>query len=52
MPAMDGGSGWWTDKTGQSSPPGMVTYLAGADCGPRGWSDLAILGDTYPKANP
>jgi len=52
MPAMDGGSGWWTDKTGQSSPPGMVTYLAGADCGERGWSDLAILGDTYPKANP
>jgi len=44
MPAMDGGSGWWTDKTGNSSPAGMVTYLAGAGCGLRGWSDLAILG--------
>lgn len=43
MPAMDGGSGWWTDKTGQSSPAGMVTYLAGVGCGVRGWSDLAIL---------
>lgn len=43
MPAMDGGSRWWTDKTGENSPPGMVTYLAGAACGPRGWSDLAIL---------
>jgi hypothetical protein len=44
VPAMDGGSGWWTDKTGQSSPAGMVSYLAGTGCGPRGWSDLAILG--------
>ena len=43
VPAMDGGSGWWTDKTGQSSPSGMVTYLAGAGCGLRGWSDMAIL---------
>lgn len=43
MPSMDGGSRWWTDKTGQNSPPGLVTYLAGADCGPRGWSDLVVL---------
>jgi len=43
MPAMDGGSGWWTDKTGNNSPAGMVTYLAGTGCGARGWSDLAIL---------
>lgn len=43
MPAMDGGSGWWTDKTGQHSPAGMVSYLAGAGCGPRFWSDLSIL---------
>lgn len=43
VPAMDGGSGWWVDKTGQSSPPGMVSYLAGVGCGPRGWSDLAII---------
>jgi hypothetical protein len=44
VPAMDGGSAWWTDKTGQNSPPGMVTYLAGSDCGARGWSDLLIIG--------
>ena len=43
MPAMDGGSGWWTDKTGQNSPAGMVTYLAGVACGARGWSDLQII---------
>ena len=43
VPAMDGGSGWWSDKTGQASPAGMVTYLAGSVCGARGWSDLAIL---------
>lgn len=43
VPAMDGGSGWWTDKTGQSSPPGMVSYLAGTGCGPRGWAELAII---------
>jgi hypothetical protein len=42
---MDGGSGWWRDKTGQVSPAGMVTYLAGTGCGARGWSDLAILGE-------
>jgi hypothetical protein len=46
MPAMDGGSGWWTDKTGQNSPPGMVSYLAGVGCGQRGWSDLKILEGT------
>jgi hypothetical protein len=43
MPAMDGGSGWWTDKTGQNSPAGMLSYLAGVACGPRLWSDLAVL---------
>ena len=43
VPAMDGGSGWWVDKTGQSSPPGMVSYLAGVGCGPRGWAELAII---------
>jgi len=44
VPAMDGGSAWWTAKTGNCSPSGMVTYLAGASCGPRGWADLAIIG--------
>lgn len=43
VPAMDGGSAWFTERTGQSSPSGMVTYLAGTECGLRGWSDLAIM---------
>ena len=43
MPAMDGGSTWWTDQTGQHSPRGTVAYVAGNSCGPRGWSDLQIL---------
>jgi hypothetical protein len=46
VPAMDGGSGWWNDKTGERSPAGRVSFLAGETCGPRGWSDLAILGAT------
>jgi len=48
VPAMDGGSRWWTDRTGENSPPGMVTYLAGSACGQRGWSDLAILDGSSP----
>jgi hypothetical protein len=40
---MDGGSDWFTNATGQWSPPGMVSYLAGEACGPRGWSDLVVL---------
>jgi predicted phosphodiesterase len=42
-PAMDGGSGWWTTSTGQSSPSGMLTFTVGADCGSRGWADMAVL---------
>jgi hypothetical protein len=42
VPAMDGGSGWWTAKTGQNSPAGLVTYLVGDSLNQRGWSDLAI----------
>ena len=42
-PAMDPGSQWFTDQTGQSSQTGMLTFVAGTDCGSRGWSDLAVL---------
>jgi hypothetical protein len=42
-PAMDPGSEWWTQQTGQSSPAGMLTYVVGEACGARGWSDLAVL---------
>jgi hypothetical protein len=42
-PAMDPGSEWWTQQTGQSSPAGLLTYVVGAACGARGWSELAVL---------
>lgn len=41
-PAMDGGSDWLTEKTGQSSPSGILTMLVGEGLGQRPWSDLAI----------
>jgi hypothetical protein len=43
VPAMDGGSKWWTSTTGQSSPSGMLTMNIGLSAGPRGWGELAIL---------
>lgn len=39
IPALDGGSTWWRHRTGQDSPPGMVTLLVGDG----GWGDLAVL---------
>lgn len=39
IPALDGGSTWWRHRTGQDSPPGMVTVLIGDG----GWGDLAVL---------
>ena len=42
-PAMDGGSYWWTAQTGQNSPSGMLAFLVGSGCGPRGWSDLEVI---------
>ena len=43
-PAMDGGSAWWTQSTGQHSPPGMLTFGVGTAYGARGWGDLEIVG--------
>lgn len=42
-PAMDGGSKWFTNTTGASAPPGMLTFVAGQGCGDRGWEGLEIL---------
>lgn len=39
IPALDGGSTWWRHKTGQDSPPGMVSMMIGDG----GWSDLLVL---------
>lgn len=41
-PAMDGGSAWWTDISGQNSAPGFLTLGIGTGYGPRGWGDLHI----------
>lgn len=38
-PALDGGSDWWRQQTGQDSPPGLLTLVVGGG----GWSDLAVL---------
>lgn len=43
VPAMDGGSEWFTATTGQHSSPGMLTLGVGTAYGPRGWGDLAVL---------
>jgi len=43
VPAMDGGSKWFTSTSGSSAPAGMVTMCVGAGVGIRGWSDLLIL---------
>jgi hypothetical protein len=42
-PASDTGSAWFTNSTGKSSHPGVLTLVIGDDAGFRGWNDLAIL---------
>lgn len=42
-PAMDNGSEWFTNFSGQSSAPGTLTFRMGRSCGPRMWDDLKIL---------
>lgn len=39
MPALDGGSQWWVNKTGQDCPAGLVTICVGHGK----WGDLAVL---------
>ena len=43
VPAMDGGSKWFTSTAGASAPTGMLSLLVGAGVGRRGWDDLRIL---------
>lgn len=38
-PALDGGSTWWVNKTGQDAPAGLVTLVVGHGK----WGDLAVL---------
>lgn len=39
VPAMESESTWWKERTGDVSPPGMVTLVAGAGT----WTDLLII---------
>jgi predicted phosphodiesterase len=43
VPAMDGGSHWWTSMTGQHAPAGMLTLCVGSQVGIRGWADLLLV---------
>ena len=43
VPAMDGGSKWFTASSGSSSQAGMVTLTVGRTAGLRGWSDLLVV---------
>lgn len=42
VPAMDGGSPWWKDRSGLESPTGIVSLVVGVDYDPR--RDLAVIG--------
>lgn len=44
-PALDGGSPWFRNRTGQESPAGLLTFTAGAGHDPR--LDLSVLAGEY-----
>ena len=42
-PALDGGSDWWRNLSGQDARPGMLTVRIGKNVSESGWSDLEVL---------
>jgi predicted phosphodiesterase len=46
VPALDGGSDWWRNKSGQHSPPGVCSLVVGSSVSAAGWSHLHMLGET------
>lgn len=42
-PAMDGGSQWFRDVSGQSARTGVLTFLAGRRLGVMGWADMQVI---------
>lgn len=42
-PALESGSDWYRNQTGQAAPPGMLTVLIGKNVSPSGWSDLEVV---------
>jgi hypothetical protein len=43
VPAMDGGSRWFTASSGMTAATGMLTLLVGANLGPRQWDELKVV---------
>lgn len=43
MPALDPGSAWYEEATGQHSPPGLFTVSVGECHGARKWDDMKVL---------
>lgn len=43
VPAMDGGSAWWTESSGQDSLSGMMLVDVGASLGARGWHNVRVI---------
>ena len=42
-PAMDGGSAWWTESSGQDSLSGMLVVDVGSAYGKRGWQNVRVI---------
>ncbi len=43
VPAMDGGSAWWTESSGQHSHSGMMIVDVGNAYGQRGWNNVRVI---------
>lgn len=48
-PALDGGSEWWEQLSGEHSPPGTFSVVVGAGVSSRGWAHELMLGESYPE---
>jgi hypothetical protein len=42
-PALEGGSDWWRNQSGQDARKGVLTLRIGKDVSPAGWADLEVL---------
>lgn len=49
VPALDGGSEWWRNLTGEHSPPGMCSLVVGRGVSAAGWGHLHTLGETVAE---
>lgn len=42
-PALEGGSDWYRNQSGQKSTPGLLTLRIGKNVSPSGWADLQVV---------